>query len=568
MISPTTQPTAALTLAHTPPIVQGIPLVPIYELSNKLRQVFPHDHFNAIQSRCFNPIYHSDENIVVSAPTGSGKTALLELAICRLAEQQRCDQFKIVYQAPIKSLCSERLRDWEKKFRHLNLTVAELTGDTSAKEMNMVGKANIIVTTPEKWDSITRKWQDHDKLVEMVKLFLIDEVHILKDTRGATLEAVVSRMKTKNRNVRFVALSATVPNSQDVATWLGRTPTNNHLPAHVEIFGEEFRPVKLQKLVYGFDAKSVNDFMFDKMLDGKLPPLIAKHTARKPVMVFCFTRKSCELTASKLAEWWTRQSPSARAWPAPSRSEKLSNKQLQELASCGVAFHHAGLDSGDRQAVEQAYLQGNISVICCTSTLAMGINLPCHLIVLKGTVGFQDGTPRELADLEVMQMLGRAGRPQFDVSAVALILTRKEKEDYYRKMVSGQETLESTLHLNLVEHLNSEISLGTVRNFTTAKEWLNSTFFSVRMKKHPNHYKITGVPDMGNTEEKLEHVCERDLKLLRLSKLITQDNEFTCTPYGHAMSRYMIQFETMKTLLTIPYQAKTEEIVSILIHVS
>lgn len=79
--------------------------------------------------------------------------------------------------------------------------------------MSRVGNASIIITTPEKWDSITRKWSDYQKLLQLVKLFLIDEVHILKDTRGATLEAVVSRMHSIGASVRFVALSATVPNS-------------------------------------------------------------------------------------------------------------------------------------------------------------------------------------------------------------------------------------------------------------------------------------------------------------------------------------------------------------------
>jgi ATP-dependent DNA helicase HFM1/MER3 len=560
---PTSRPSEALSLDHAPPIVRGIQLIPIYKLSDKVREVFPHQLFNAVQSKCFDAIYHSDDNMVASAPTGSGKTALLELAICRLVEQERSGSFKIVYQAPLKSLCSERMRDWEKKFRHVGLTVAELTGDTGSRAMNMVGKADIIVTTPEKWDSITRKWSDHGKLVDMVKLFLIDEVHILKDTRGATLEAVVSRMKIKNRDVRFVALSATVPNSQDIAVWLGRTPKQEHIPAVIETFGEEFRPVKLQKFVYGQDQKGMNDFQFEKVLDGKLPPLIAKHTAGKPIMVFCFTRKSCETTAAMLAEWWTRQKASGRAWNAPKGpSPKISNKGLQQLVSCGVAYHHAGLEQSDRLAVENGYLQGDINVICCTSTLAAGVNLPCHLVVLKGTIGYQDGVAKELADLEVMQMLGRAGRPQFDDTAVAIILTRKDQEERYKQMVSGQEVLESTLHLNLIEHLNSEISLGTVRSVATAKEWLKSTFLAVRMKQNTNHYRIKGVSDTRNVDEKLENVCERDLNLLRDEGLISQGNDFSSTQYGHAMSKYMIPFETMKTLLTIPAKAKTEEIVS------
>ena len=80
------------------------------------------------------------------------------------------------------------------------------------------------------------------------------------------------------------------------------------------------------------------------------------------------------------------------------------------MLTSGVAFHHAGLDTPDRHAVEKGFLEGQIHVICCTSTLAVGVNLPCHLVVIKNTVCFQDDGVKEYADLEIMQMLGRAGR--------------------------------------------------------------------------------------------------------------------------------------------------------------
>lgn len=551
-----------LALGHAPPMAHGIELISPHQLPDRFRQVFPYELFNAVQSKCFAPIYKTNDNVVVSAPTGSGKTALLELAICRLVEGNSSGQFKIVYQAPTKSLCSERIRDWQKKFSHLNLACVELTGDTGYAEMNRVGAASIIITTPEKWDSITRKWKDYSRLLQLVKLFLIDEVHTLKDKRGATLEAVVSRMKTSGANVRFVALSATVPNSQDIAAWLGKDPTNDHIPAHREMFGEDFRPVKLQKHVYGFDGLP-NEFAFEKTLDGKLPNLIRKHTNHKPIMVFCFTRKSCEATAAMLAEYWTRQKVVDRAWPAPAHSTNVVSKELQDLVGCGVAFHHAGLDPQDRHAIETAFLKGDISLICCTSTLAVGVNLPCHLVVLKGTICFQNGNLTEYSDLEVMQMLGRAGRPQFDDTAVAIIMTRSDKADRYKKMISGHDILESTLHLNLIEHLNSEIGLGTVHDLYTAKRWLTGTFLSVRMRQNPDYYKLEGVPPNRDADERLSLVCERDIKLLEEHELIeNKDGRLIGTEYGQAMSRYMVQFETMKLLLSLGGEAKTGEIVS------
>jgi len=552
------QPTAS----SFAPVVQGITLVSLRQsLPDKFRAVFPFELFSAVQSKCFEAVFNTNDNVVVAAPTGSGKTAILELAICRLALQRGNENFKIVYQAPTKALCSERARDWEAKFGPLSLKCAELTGDTSQTEMRRVGGASIIVTTPEKWDSITRKWHDHKRLLQMVELFLIDEVHILKDVRGATLEAVVSRMKTIGANVRFVALSATIPNSDDVAMWLGRNHTNQQLPAHRETFGEEFRPVKLQKFVYGYDYKGTNDFYFEKMLDSKLPGLLSYHSNGKPILIFCFTRKTCESTAALLAEYVSGQSTSA-LWPMPSGQIPVISRELQETVRFGVAFHHAGLDVQDRNTVEQNFLKGQLSVICCTSTLAVGVNLPCHTVVLKGTVAFTDDKLQELSDLEVMQMLGRAGRPQFDDSAIAIILTRSVHKARYEKMVSGQEVLESTLHLNLIEHLNSEVCLGTVNDLPSAKKWLGGTFLNVRLRRNPGHYQLTGgTSNPSQIDGKLEEICERDIVLLQQAGLLTTGEKFSCTDYGRAMSKYLVQFETMKDILRIPKAVRMEALV-------
>lgn len=242
--------------------------MPVQDLPEPHQSLFSFPVFNAVQSKCFHPAYKTSDNLVLSAPTGSGKTVIMELAICRLLNVLKDERFKVVYQAPTKSLCSERFRDWNIKFSRLNLKCSELTGDTDYTQLRSVQNSQIIITTPEKWDSMTRKWKDHMRLMQLVKLFLIDEVHILKEARGATLEAVVSRMKNIGSNVRFVALSATVPNSEDIATWLGKDATNQHVPAHREHFGEDFRPVKLQKLVYGYQSNG-NDFAFDKVCGSK-----------------------------------------------------------------------------------------------------------------------------------------------------------------------------------------------------------------------------------------------------------------------------------------------------------
>ncbi|KAK5174023.1 ATP-dependent DNA helicase MER3 [Saxophila tyrrhenica] len=546
------------------PVVQGINLVSTHALPDRLRAIFPYPLFNAVQSKTFDTIFNTNANFVLSAPTGSGKTAVLELAVCRLISTYATDSFKIVYQAPTKSLCAERQRDWQAKFGTLGLECAELTGDTDTSHLRNVQQASIIITTPEKWDSMTRKWKDHQRLMQMVKLFLIDEVHILKEDRGATLEAVVSRMKSVGSDVRFVALSATVPNSDDIAAWLGGDPMNPHTPAMRERFGEDFRPVRLKKHVCGYPSTS-NDFAFEKSLSAKLPEVISKWSQRKPIMVFCFTRAACGETAKMLASWWSTNSPKDRYWSSPRKRIVVGDKDLQDTISSGVAFHHAGLSMDDRNAVERGYLEGEVNVICCTSTLAVGVNLPCHMVIIKNTVTYQGpaaGGCKEYSDLEIMQMLGRAGRPQFDDSAVAVIMTRQQRASHYEKMISGEEILESCLHRNLIDHLNAEIGLGTISSASSARKWLSSTFLYIRLKDNPEHYKIDGDGSNRNLEDRLEKICSNGIAALEEYDLVRVAPRLRCTEFGDAMARYYLQFDTMKVIMALPAKANISEILS------
>ncbi|KAF9741425.1 hypothetical protein PMIN02_000945 [Paraphaeosphaeria minitans] len=549
------------------PITQGIQQVPVSELPDRLRTIFPYPIFNAVQSKCFDAVYKTNQNFVLSSPTGSGKTVVLELAICRAISENSTGQYKIVYQAPTKALCSERQRDWQKKFGPLNLDCIELTGDSESADLRNIQSANIIITTPEKWDSITRKWKDHEKLMRLVNLFLIDEVHLLKEDRGATLEVVVSRMKSIGTDVRFVALSATVPNFPDVATWLGKRAAEPYEPATNEKFGEEFRPVKLRKHVCGYQS-SANDFAFEKTLDTKLLDVVIKFSEGKPIMVFCFTRKSAIATAKVLANWWVTRHAKQRAWKPPTKPLSFQDRDLRKFAASGVAFHHAGIDSDDRIKVEKAYLEGELSVICCTSTLAVGVNLPCHLVVIKNTVSFTQNGIQEYSDLEIMQMLGRAGRPQFDDSAVAVIMTRQNKVRKYDLMVTGQEVLESTLHLGLIDHLNAEIGLGTIQDLHSARKWLASTFLYVRIRQNPAYYKLEGSRSGQNIDEQLDDICFRDIALLRQHNLLTGEEFFRSTDYGHAMAQYYVQFDSMRVFMGLPPKATISEILSAIAQAS
>jgi len=187
------------------------------------------------------------------------------------------------------------------------------------------------------------------------------------------------------------------------------------------------------------------------------------------------------------------------------------------------------------------------------------------MAIIKNTITYTSGPTggvKEYSDLEIMQMLGRAGRPQFDDSAVAIIMTRLARVPHYEKMITGQEILESCLHRNLIDHLNAEIGLGTITSAASAKKWLSGTFLYVRLQENPDHYKLQGDAYGRNLEECLDSICRNGIAALEESDLVQSTPKLHCTEFGDAMARYYLQFETMKVILALPPKAKLSEILS------
>lgn len=131
--------------------------------------------------------------------------------------------------APTKALCNEVYSSWRQKFETHNLAAALITGDADNEQISDLGDLHqfqIAVTTPEKWDSMTRKWRNHYEIAKMIRLVLIDEIHLVGNTdRGPTLEAIVSRFKSiqndqEKGRIRFIAVSASLPNIEDISKWI------------------------------------------------------------------------------------------------------------------------------------------------------------------------------------------------------------------------------------------------------------------------------------------------------------------------------------------------------------
>ena len=183
---------------------------------------------NTIQSCVFESAYNTSENLLVCAPTGAGKTNVAMLTMVQCIKQHmesgviKRDKFKIVYVAPMKALAAEMTAGFGKRLEPLGITVRELTGDMSLTKTE-ISNTQVLVTTPEKWDVVTRKPGDVG-LATLVRLLIIDEVHLLHGDRGPVVEALVARtlrlVETSQTVIRVVGLSATLPNYLDVASFL------------------------------------------------------------------------------------------------------------------------------------------------------------------------------------------------------------------------------------------------------------------------------------------------------------------------------------------------------------
>ena len=505
------------------------------------------EFFNKVQTQAFNTLFHSESNVLLGAPTGSGKTISAELAM--MAAFRDHPGGKIIYIAPLKALVRERIEDWKGKLcKVLNKKLVELTGDYTPDIRALQG-ADIIVCTPEKWDGISRQWQARS-YVTKVSLVVIDEIHLLGADRGPILEVIVSRMRfistRTERPVRIVGLSTALANANDLADWLGIEKQEGPKSGLFN-FKPSVRPVPLECHIQGYPGK----FYCPRMMTMNKPTYAAirTHSPEKPALVFVSSRRQTRLTAIDLIAYAAAdERPDTFVHMDPYEMEmhlaKVKSPELRHTLQFGVGLHHAGLAPEDRALCEELFLKCKIQVLVCTSTLAWGVNLPAHLVVIKGTE-FYDGKTRRYVDFpitDVLQMMGRAGRPQFDTSAVAVIMVHEPKKAFYKKFLYEPFPVESSLADQLPDHFNAEVVAGTIRSKQDAVDYLTWTYFFRRLVKNPSYYDLESV-EHDALNAFLSRLVENALAQLEDAQCLTigEDDSLEPATMGRIASFYYLQ---------------------------
>lgn len=430
---------------------------------------FPLDPFqqHALKAIC------NEENVLVTAKTGSGKTLVGEVQIAYSLRKGK----RVFYTTPIKSLSNQKFNDLKKQFGSVGI----MTGD-----IKFCPDAKVVIMTTEILRNLLFKKDSTTKSLgltagiscEDLDAVIFDECHYINDKdRGHIWEEVMILLPPE---VRMVMLSATLDHPEYFAEWLGELKQRP-----INLISTEYRIVPLTHTIwYGsqshilMDARNVyNDKEYkdwiewrankekdylkykDKVVNarlvgtegaisGKVRPVSFLHQMNElitllqtkellPALFFVLSRKDCEKYAQKVEGTLITSSETAdvkHIWSFHLRNHKKSLEALPQyhtimaLVERGIAFHHSGLVPMIKEIIELLFGKGLIKVLFATETFAVGINMPTKTAVFVGVKKYDEerGGMRMLTTAEYLQMAGRAGRRGLDTMGTVIYLPDRD----------------------------------------------------------------------------------------------------------------------------------------------
>lgn len=460
----------------------------------------------------FNPMQETflekdweNKSIVVSAPTASGKTLLAELASLESVVNRKQ---KVIYTCPLRALAAEHCHEFKKKYsQKLKVRVALSTGDLDGSSSHLQNY-DIIFTTYEKLDSLLRHGSEW---LASVGLLVIDEIHSLGTDRGPTIEMGVTKLRLLNPGLRTLALSATIPNAEELSEWL-----------EADLVESDYRPIPLKEGIF-FDGEIVYADGKKEVLDFKEPvKALVKDTLfekKKQALVFANTRRRAASISSQLAPTIEKSLTGNEKASLKKEADKILSaleqpteqcRHLSSLISSGVAFHHAGLLSKQREVVESAFRENKIKLISATPTLAAGVNMPSHTVVIPSLYRYTAVGMVRIPVSEYKQQVGRAGRPKYDKEGRGIVVARSEveRDELFEEFVNGKvESVDSKLGLEPVlrTHMLALVASHFVFDLASMESFFRKTFYAKQFGElQPLFLKLQSVleqlKDMGFVE--------------------------------------------------------------------
>lgn len=544
-------------------------------------------------------------NLVYCAPTSGGKSLIADILVL---QNVHSTSKPALFVLPLITLCEEKCAYLQQLLAApLDWKVIEMFGSNCSvtAETAVAEGPGIIVCTIEKANSfINRLWSNSLNLGDMISTVVVDELHMLGDPeRGYQIEILLSKLKygnTADKYVNIIAMSATLPNGKNIALWLDAV-----------YYDTSFRPLSLKRFLVhpsgevfdnqGNHVRTVSNkwrgfstpgnvssnsrgatTTTTSSVDEKsiLMDLVAESCPYHPTLIFCASRAACVKTAititkllgpllphdsklDRLADKLSRMyqlsddndndNDNETDTPVAVGSNSVSNissrKALLASIRKGVAFHHAGIESEERRLIEGAFKSGSLIILCATSTLAAGVNLPARRVIIRHP--FIGGPPRH-SPLDVatyLQMAGRAGRaglPHSDLHesvvgeayllAAPRVVPLKETENIVNN--PEPEPIRSCLGQGIsgmARALLEGIAAGAVSKPFHVKAFVDSTLLAFECKTEKSQDSHEYVAANVVAKSALKWLACADVKLIKWNATVAEGGAYEPTAWGRAV---------------------------------
>ncbi|MAF36047.1 hypothetical protein CL622_02920 [archaeon] len=498
-----------------------------------------------------------NQSVVVSAPTGSGKTIIADYIIQRDIKKG----IKVIYTAPIKALSNQKYKEFSEEYGEEK--VGLMTGDIVK---NPDGQVLIMTTEVYRNMALT-----NEPMLNDVSYVVFDEIHYINDReRGYVWEESII---FSHKKVRMLCLSATIPNAQELGDWIQTIKKHK-----VKIISHDVRPVPLHIRFYDFELgittlKEINDAAQipnyyhsrhkkrEKIISPDHRDLVKKIADKTPCLFFHFSRAGCQTMAEQLG---TQKlfSYNQKIQTIITKKLKGSAPEIQKLKStvllkkilpCGIGFHHAGLLPIMKGLVEELFGKGLINVLYTTETFAVGINMPAKAVCFSSLRKFDGVAFRLLQAHEFFQIAGRAGRRGIDKEGfVYAMLDRRDLE--YRKLQLMTSSVSTPIRSQFKLSINTVLNLIKLHEQKERITILNQSFYTYQAKKRRR--RATSTNEMKHRYERIKKRLDKMDYVI--NNKLTWKGEFTSKLYQDEIifgeifgTKLYQQFDTYQLLLII-----------------